>query len=305
MVRRILVTGGAGFVGRHLVPALHAAYPDAAVLTPSFDVTDAEAVRDGVAEAAPDAVVHLAAVAAPMDARRDPGRAWQVNLHGTLNLARAVLDATPGAVFLFAGTADAYGTSFRGGAALDERAALAPQNTYGATKAAADLALGAMAAEGLRVVRARPFNHTGPGQTDAFVVPAFARQAARIAAGVQEPVMHVGDLAPERDFLDVRDVCRAYALCLSAELVPGTILNLASGRPRRVGEVLQALLELAGIAPEVKTDASRLRPSDIPRAVGDAGLALRALGWAPAIPWETTLRDVLDDWRERVRLKLS
>ena len=303
--RRILVTGAAGFVGRHLAPALHDAYPDAEVLTPAFDVTDPAAVHAAIGAAAPGAVIHLAAIAAPMDARRDPGRAWQVNLHGTLNVARALMDIAPGATLVFAGTADAYGTSFRDGAPLDEHAALAPQNTYGATKAAADLALGAMAAEGLRVIRARPFNHTGPGQTDAFVVPAFARQAARIAAGLQEPVMRVGDLTPQRDFLDVRDVCRAYALCLAAEMPPGAIVNLASGQPRRIGDVLRALLNLAGIAPEIETDAARLRPSDIPLAVGNAARAASLLGWAPCIPWEQTLRDVLDDWRERVRLNVS
>ena len=299
-MRRILVTGAEGFVGRHLQVALRAAYPEAELAMPGFDVTDGAAVVAGVAAARPDAVVHLAAIAAPMDAKRNPELAWRVNLMGTLSLARAVLQTAPEAVLLFAGTADAYGASFRPGTPVDETAALAPQNAYGATKAAADLALGAMAAEGLRVVRARPFNHTGPGQTDAFVVPAFARQVARIAAGLQVPVMTVGALAPERDFLDVRDVCAAYAACLSAEVAPGTILNLASGVARRIGDVLQDLLGLAGVEAEIQTDAARLRPGDIPRAVGDASQARRLLGWAPRIAWEQTLRDVLEDWRGRV-----
>ena len=290
---RIVVTGAQGFVGGHLLPTLADAYPAADMLTAPFDVTDAEAVDAAIAAARPDAVIHLAAIAAPMDARRDPGRAWQVNLHGTLNVARAILARAPTATLLFAGTADAYGASFRPGLPLDETAPLAPQNTYGATKAAADLALGAMAAEGLRVIRARPFNHTGPGQSDAFVVPAFARQVARIKAGLQPPVMEVGALDPERDFLDVRDVCRAYASCLAADLPPGTILNLASGHPRRIGDILQSLLDLAGITPEIRTDATRLRPADIPRAVGDATKVRTLLGWSPQIPWEQTLADVL------------
>ena len=299
--RRILLTGADGFVGRHLQAALHRAYPDAALLTPGFDVTDAAAVVAAVREARPDTVVHLAAVAAPTDARRDPERAWQVNLGGTLALARAVLSHAPDAMLLFAGTADAYGASFRPGLPLDESAALAPQNTYGATKAAADLALGAMVSEGLRVVRARPFNHTGPGQSEAFVVPAFARQVARIGAGLQAPVMTVGALDPERDFLDVRDVCAAYALCVGADLPSGTVLNFASGVPRRIGDILADLLGLAGVTAEVQTDAGRLRPGDTPRAVGDAGAAHRMLGWSPAVAWEQTLADVLEDWRGRVR----
>jgi GDP-4-dehydro-6-deoxy-D-mannose reductase len=289
-------------VGGHLLSVLGTAHPGAALLTPAFDVTDAAATAAAVRDARPDSVVHLAGIAAPVDAKRDPDLAWRVNLHGTLTLARAVLAHAASATLVFAGSGDAYGASFRAGTPLEETAALAPQNTYGATKAAADLALGALANEGLRVIRVRPFNHTGPGQTEAFVVPSFARQVARIEAGLQEPVLRVGALAPERDFLDVRDVCAGYAACLAADLPPGTVLNLASGVPRRIADVLHDLLRLAGVAARIETDAARLRTGDIPRAVGNAALAGRLIGWSPAMAWEQTLRDVLDDWRARVRV---
>ncbi len=293
-MRRILVTGASGFVGLHLLPALEAAFPDTDILPSITDVTDPAAIAQDIASIQPDGLVHLAAVAAIADARRDPARAWTVNLHGALHVGRAVLDHAPHCRMLFTSSADIYGGSFHAGMPLDETAVPAPLNTYAATKAAADLALGAMAAEGLRVVRARPFNHTGPGQSEAFVVPAFARQIARVARGEQNAVLQVGALEPERDFLDVRDVCAAYALCLKKDVPPGTVLNIASGTPRRVGDVLAALLALAGIQATIAPDAGRMRPTDIRTATGDASRARRMLGWAPTIPWEQTLRDVLD-----------
>jgi GDP-4-dehydro-6-deoxy-D-mannose reductase len=301
--QRVLVTGAGGFVGGHLLPALASALPGVLVDSAPFDVTDADAVTHIVRRVKPDACVHLAAVSAIPAARADPDTAWHVNLHGTLTLARVLAAEVPGCTLLFASTADAYGRSFVAGSALDETAALNPMNTYGATKAAADLALGAMAQDGLRIIRARPFNHTGPGQSAAFVVAAFARQVARIAAGLQPPVLQVGALDPLRDFLDVRDVCACYAQCLAQadRIASGTVLNIASGTPRRIGDVLDELLQLAGVTAEVAADAARMRPSDIRVAAGDAGLVRGLLGWAPTIPWSQTLADMLQDWHGRVR----
>ncbi len=300
---RILITGARGFVGRHLAPALAAMLPDAERLSPDFDITDEASVRDAVRHARPDACVHLAAIAAPTAAQSDPDAAWRVNLHGTLILARVLAELSPGATLVHASSADAYGRSFAShGPCLDEAAPLNPINTYGATKAAADLALGAMPAAALRIIRVRPFNHTGRGQSAAFVLPSFARQVARVEAGLQKTV-RVGALDPTRDFLDVRDVCRAYALCLlHADALPGgVILNIASGRARSIRSILDDLIELSESAVEVETDTDRLRASDIAAASGDCAAAERLLGWTAQIPWRESLAEVLDDWRGIVR----
>ena len=278
--RRILVTGLGGFAGRHLAAAVSALLPDAVLLPLGCDVTDGPAVAEAVRGARPELCLHLAAIAAVPVANAEPDRTWSVNLHGTLNLARAVRTHAPGAPFL----------------------PLAPMNTYGASKAAADLALGAMAADGLHAIRLRPFNHAGPGQAPDFAIPAFARQIALIRAGRQEPVLRTGNLQPHRDFLDVRDVCRAYALCLARadRLPPGTILNIASGTARRIGDLLDGLLAAAGLSVAIESDPGRARPTDIARAVGDASRLRDTLGWAPEVPWERTLRDVIDDWTMRI-----
>ncbi len=301
--RRLLVTGGAGFVGRHLMPVLHAEFADAVIVPAAFDLRDQSAMTEQIAAFRPDSCIHLAAVSAVSAAQADPALAWDINLHGTLRLARSLAEAAPGCTLLFASTADAYGRSFAADAPLDESAALNPINVYGATKAAADLALGAMVAdERLRIIRARPFNHTGPGQSHAFVVAAFARQIARVAAGLQPPVLQVGALDPIRDFLDVRDVCAAYARCLrrAGDIASGTVLNIASGNGRRIEDVLSQLLAEAHITVRLEVDAERLRRSEIACAVGDTARAAEMLGWVPTIPWAQTLAEVLADWRVRV-----
>ena len=300
---RVLVTGAGGFVGRQFLTLIRETRFDIEIL-PSFpDITDADAVEQTITALRPDVVFHFAAVSSIGSARLAPERAWEVNLHGTLNVARAIRHTVSSCLLVFASSAEAYGDSFRSGMPLSETAALAPGNTYSATKAAADLALGALAHDGLQTVRVRPFNHTGAGQAEAFVVPAFARQLALIEAGQQEPVISVGNLEAERDFLDVKDVCAAYLACLdrATNLTPGAIFNLCSEYTRSIRSVLDDLLRISGLTVRVEIAPEKLRPVDIPRACGNSAHARAVLGWKPRIAWDDTLSSVLADWRERVR----
>jgi GDP-4-dehydro-6-deoxy-D-mannose reductase len=311
--RRILITGGAGFVGPHLVRALarrfegveiHAASlegaPVAGASPLALDVTDAAGLAAAFAAVRPTAVFHLAGATHVQGSARDPDWAWTVNLHGTLRVAEAALAA--GAALVHVSTGEVYGLSANAGQALDEDAVLRPANHYAVTKAAADLAVGEMALRGLKAVRFRPFNHTGPGQSPGFVVPHIAAQIARAEAGLGPAVVRIGRTDRARDFLDVRDVAEAYALGLSRidALEPGVAINLASGRPLTVQWAMDRLLAAARVPMTVEQDAGALRPNDVAEVRGDAGRARTLLGWAPEFAFEDTVDAVLEDWRERV-----
>jgi GDP-4-dehydro-6-deoxy-D-mannose reductase len=315
-VMRILVTGALGFVGRRLVLALRRQLPPDASITPAssrcendpdlgrvalLDVTRRDAVGRIVQEFAPTHVVHLAGVSAPLRIKEDPLGAWTANVIGTLNLAHAILHCLPSCRLIFAGSGLVYG-GCAPGRAFDELSPLAPVNEYAAMKAAADLALGALAMRGLNVVRLRLFNHTGPGQTEAFVVPGFAAQIARIEAGLQPPVISVGNLDAVRDFLDVDDVVAAYVeVVLRAGALPaGQVLNIASGVPRRIGSVLDGLLALCAVPITVQTEPGRVQSGETPYSVGDASAARRVLNWAPGADLRPTLAGVLSYWRGRL-----
>jgi GDP-4-dehydro-6-deoxy-D-mannose reductase len=305
----ILVTGAAGFVGKHLLPVLDTAFPAAKLIGTTMDsqggetldITSREQVQTLISRLQPDFCIHLAGIAAIGAARADPRATWEINLHGTINIADAILAAAPQCRMIFISSAECYGASFKSGLALDETAILAPMNLYAATKAAAELALGAMAGEGLRLLRLRPFNHTGPGQTPNFVVPAFAEQIARIEAGLMPAEMAVGALDPERDFLDIRDVCNAYIASIRKfdELPNNTVMNIASGQAVKIGSILDLLLSKAKSRISVKQDPSRMRPVEIHRAAGDAMLAEKLLNWQPQFALENTLDTVLNFARQR------
>lgn len=304
---RILLLGAAGFVGSYLRLELASRFPDGAIVATSrepqentglesLDIGDSEAVRALVRRENPTHVVNLAGIAAPVVARKYPDIAWEVHAKAPERLGRILLEEAPDCWLLHVGSGLVYGRTALSGNPLDEGCALSPMDPYGVTKAAGDLAVGALANEGLNCIRLRPFNHTGPGQTEDFVVPAFAAQIARIKMGEQPPVMHVGELSAIRDFLDVRDVAEAYAQVIAASdlLTPGTIFNVASNQGTSVEVILNELIAISGVDVEVVLDPARQRPSDIPSIVGSADALRDATGWRPKRSLRQTLIDTLE-----------
>jgi GDP-4-dehydro-6-deoxy-D-mannose reductase len=303
--QKVLITGAEGFVGRHLTTALRDRHPgwslDALAGPPAktgIDVTDALSVEARIRESRPDIVVHLAAVAAVPTSVKDPRLAWRVNLDGTLNVVLAMQAHAPDAHLLFVSSAEVYGDSLNAAEPVTEAALLQPLNPYAASKASADILVRQAMSGGLSATIMRPFNHTGLGQSDAFVVPDFAAQIVRIEAGLQEPVIEVGSLDDQRDFLDVADVIDAYLLMLERRHDPALhdVFNVASGVAVRIGDLLDRLLSMAKRKIAVRVDNGRLRPARVQRVVGDAS-RLRAMGWAPIRSLDQTLTAILEDRR--------
>ncbi len=312
---RVLVTGAGGFVGRWLVPRLLAdghevvgtrlpgetppgflAEPDRRrVRWIPLDLRDTTSVKAAVAGQF-EAVVHLAALASGAEARRDPGTAWEVNAAGTARLTDALgaLKAAGAAdpLVLLVSTAEVYGCA-REARLRTEDDPPAPCSPYAASKLGAEIAaLEAARRTGLRVIVVRAFPHTGPGQSDRYVVPAFARRL-KAAKRIGAPAVKTGNLEPVRDFLDVRDVADAYARLIQRG-TPGTVYNVARGEGHSLREIFGMLAELIGVQAIAEVDPQLTRPSDIPHLVGDAARLRATTGWAPRIPLLQTLRDLVD-----------
>ena len=307
--RRILVIGAAGFVGRHLLTALEAEHGrDAAIgagrggAQVALDVLDGGAMRRTLEAVRPTHVVNLAGIAVPGEAAADEAAAWSLHLDAVVDLGRAILERCPEVWLLQVGSGLAYGRTARHGRPVREDEALEPIDIYGASKAAGDVAIGALASSGLRVVRLRPFNHTGPGQTADFVVPAFARQIARIEAGLHPPVIEVGNLGSARDFLDVRDVAGAYAAVIrrAGSLEAGIALNVASGRATVIRDLLDRLLAMSTARIEIRSDPARQRAGDLATISGDTSALRVATGWEPSVGLDRMLRDVLEAQRAAI-----
>ncbi|MFP4057821.1 MAG: GDP-mannose 4,6-dehydratase [Candidatus Brocadiia bacterium] len=305
---RTLVTGATGFAGRHLCRRLleaghevvgtrladgeQAPHPLA-----TCDVRDAQAVDALLARTRPDAIVHLAAIARVQDAAEAPHLAFATNVRGTQNLLESAAAHAPRATLLVVSSAEVYGAVPAEALPIRESQPLAPARIYGLTKAAAEC-LCAAYADRLRAVVLRPFNHIGPGQSPRFVASSFARQVADIEARRAEPVLRVGNLEARRDFTDVRDVARAYALALD-RCVPNTPYNVCSGRAVPVRRLLDLLLGMSDAAIRVEPDPARMRPGDVPALEGSPERFAAATGWAPRFDLERTLADLLAWWRSR------
>ncbi|HEY7412734.1 MAG TPA: GDP-mannose 4,6-dehydratase [Vicinamibacteria bacterium] len=311
---RVLITGVSGFVGGHAVDFFRARNAEVVGLDSRpgnraralgievlrADLMDAPAVSAAVARARPDRILHLAAQSSPRRSLEDPAGTLGTNVLGLLNLLEAVCGQGLAPRVLVVGSAEEYGQVDPARLPLREDAPLRPLTPYAVSKIAqSHLALQYALTGRVAAVRTRTFHHTGPRRGEGFAESSFARQIAEIEAGRRPPVLAVGNLEAVRDFTDVRDVVRAYGLLLEAGEA-GAVYNVCSGHGLRLGDLLDALLRLARVPVEVRVDPARLRPSDVPAVVGDPG-RLRALtGWEPAIPLATTVRDLLDHWRERV-----
>ena len=249
-------------------------------------------------ELKPQAVFHLAAFSSPRLSWDRPREALLTNVEMTLNLLEAVRHEAPEAVVVLVGTGQVYGQPVS--LPVEEAAPLAPDNPYAVSKAACDL-LGRhyCEAHGVRVVRLRPFNHAGPGQTDEYVLSTLARQVAQAEAdGKDEATLIAGNVASARDFTDVRDVVRAYALAVDAE--PGAY-NVCSGRATRITALIESLDRAAAVPVRHEVDPSLLRTSDARELRGSPARLRAATGWEPRIPLDETVRDTLEWWREQVR----
>jgi len=301
----VLVTGAGGFVGRHVVADLAAAghapigfdrpgVPLPPAASPrSGDILDRAALDALVRELQPGGLIHLAGAAFVPMGWTDPDAVFSANLLGAIRVMEAFRHHAPRARLLMVTSAEVYGRSGAPGR-LDEESPLLPDNLYALSKQAVDSAARMAAAHyGMPIVVARPGNHIGPGQSPSFVAAAFAEQVAAIALGRAEPVVRVGNLDSLRDFLDVRDVARAYRILLERG-EPGRAYNISSGKLVRVGDLLEGLCRLAGIRPRVEVDPARYRPAEEPRPL-DSGRIRRELGWEPAVPLDGTLRAILDE----------
>lgn len=315
--QRILLTGGAGFVGAHLAAALAQAYPHAeksmlmrpgetgahpAFATTFADLLDEAAIERLVAETRPDLVAHLAGQASAAQAARAAEQTWRVNFHGAFNLAAALARHAPAATVLFASSAMVYGASFRDGV-LTEDAPLRPLDSYSRSKAAAESAFADVLGEEARLIVARPVNHSGPGQRSGnFVLSSFAAQIVAIESKRDKGPLRVGDLSKARDFLDVRDVIDAYVRLIAA--APGlpervSVFNVASGEARSIGALLDEMRALSGVRFDIEVEARRLRPAtiDIESIACDASRLRRATGWRPLHPLSETMGALLDEKR--------
>jgi GDP-4-dehydro-6-deoxy-D-mannose reductase len=312
----VLVTGGSGFVGPYLIAALEAANrpvvalgqapervagaPWPPAVSPTWvdvDLRDRRALDRLVAEVQPAEIYHLAGLSSVADSFADPAPTYEVNVMGTLYVLDAVRRFVPDARVLLVSSAEVYGglTS-----PLTEACPFYPANPYAASKVAAEMiAVEQYRSHGLQVIRARAFNHTGPGQVPRFVVASFAQQIAQIEAGRQAPVMGVGNLSARRDFLDVRDVVDAY-VALMGHGEAGRAYNVCSGQAVAMQDILDGFLAEAKVAITVEVDPALVRPVDVPELVGSHAALSAATGWAPRFPLRQTLADVLAYWRWKV-----
>ena len=315
---KALITGITGFAGSHLAEYLLAEHPDVEVFGTyrwrsrrenidhlgdkvrllETDLRDEASVRHALAACRPDYIFHLAAQSFVPSSWTAPGETLTTNVSAQTNLFEAVRTLELDPAIQIACSSEEYGLVLPDEVPIKETNPLRPLSPYAVSKVAQDyLGYQYFQSYGLKVLRTRGFNHTGPrARGDVFVTSNFARQIASIEAGLQEPVIRVGNLEAVRDFTDVRDMVRAYWLAVTKGK-PGEVYNIATGVGITIRELLDRLLALSTADVRVEVDPDRLRPSDVEILIGDSSKFRADTGWEPQIPLDQTLRDTLEHWR--------
>lgn len=320
----VLVTGITGFAGSHLAEYLLAEHPEVKIFGTwrwrsrmeniehlrdritllECEMRDAVAVRKALQESQPEAIFHLAAQSFVPASWRAPHDTFASNVQGQTNLFESVRELGLDPTIQIACSSEEYGMVYPDEVPIREDNPLRPLSPYAVSKVAQDLmGYQYFQSYGLKVIRTRGFNHTGPRRGEVFVTSNFAKQIAEIELGLAPPVIRVGNLDAIRDFTDVRDMVRAYWFAIQHGK-PGEAYNIATGVGISIRELLDRLLALSTATVTIETDPERLRPSDVERLLGDSSKFRRDTGWEPRVPFEQTLNDVLGYWRERLSRNL-
>lgn len=306
-MNRILVTGAEGFVGSHLIKILKESlniiiptcFP---LLKPkrgkfiSLDITNIDMVREIFKTHAPDIIFHLAAVSSVAKSFLDRPFTYNTNVMGTVNLLEAAQSLNKKIKFIFVSTCEVYG----GGENLKEDSPIVLKNPYAVSKYTGELICKEYAHSGNEIIILRPFNHTGPGQSDDFVVPSIARQIAEIERRKKIPLIELGNTEIKREFMDIMDVVLAYKFVIEKSIFPD-IYNISSNKSHSLADVIEIFKKLTKVKFDIKINPSRLRKTDIPILIGNGEKFSRLTGWTPKINLEKTIEDTLNYWRAKVQ----
>lgn len=316
--KKALITGITGFAGSHLAELLlakgykvfgttrprskteHIDHIQDKLTLCDADLIDSHSLSTVLSSVKPDYIFHLAAQAFVPTSWSSPATTMEANVIGTIHLFEAVRRAEINPVIQIACSSEEYGLVYKNETPITEKNELRPLSTYAVSKVGMDyLGYQYFKSYGMKVIRTRGFNHTGPRQGDVYVCSTFAKQIALIEAGKREPVIKVGNLDSYRDFTDVRDIVKAYLLAVEkCEL--GDVYNICAEKTWQIKVVLDMLCSKSRVKIAIEQDPDRMRPSDVVLLLGDCTKFRKLTGWKPEIPFEKTLEDLLNYWREKV-----